>query len=672
MDTYLKSFRNELEELRSETVKQIIEETKAQAALYSDKPFRSTTDHRLSGSATDHQLSGSTTDHRLSGSTTATKLSGSTTGHRLSGSTTDHRLSGSATDHRLSGSTTDHRLSGSTTATKLSGSTTGHRLSGSTTDPKLSGSTTGPKLSGYTTGPKLSCSGSNKEAHSHSVVDTEYSQQMDDKTPDPKSVSSVRSSKRHRTPDTSCAKKSFIKMSPFGMTQDCDRLMNDLYNQTFSAPNQNSRIDRIPSTRLSALARADVEQQNAAAIQKPSNFQVYVDDQELQEPAAAIQMPSNFQVYVDDQELQEPAAAIQKPSNFQVYVDDQEPVSASLEPSSFKVYTDQPNPGIAPLERVVSPPHGCQQVEAVSGQQTSLHVEQHSPKVSIGRHSAFSVYSDKENLPARIPAQSTDTLQQEVTECHTEFNFSQQARLASTPFNSDAAPLSEFEFSSIKNTAAAPKFSSAARPSVDFAMTQHLSAISEHSHETYATSSTRSLTGSSRNTTGSSKSSTSSATTRVFSGLTRMRTCSDSQPTEHLTSVDGQQTSVAVVGAADEQGEHHLDIVREESGEIAAGADDMVKSDLMFQRMTPVVDTTFYQPPELTDAMLNTTVFIDPSNPFSESVQAKVLRKVDITSYENVEVRKDAMPKLKVGSQVTVSNLTVKLMSKLGALCRHY
>ncbi|KAF6026753.1 hypothetical protein EB796_014936 [Bugula neritina] len=79
----------------------------------------------------------------------------------------------------------------------------------------------------------------------------------------------------------------------------------------------------------------------------------------------------------------------------------------------------------------------------------------------------------------------------EVTECHTEFNFSQQARLASTPFNSDAAPLSEFEFSSIKNTAAAPKFSSAARPSVDFAMTQHLSAISEHSHETYATSSTR-------------------------------------------------------------------------------------------------------------------------------------------------------------------------------------
>ncbi|KAF6026754.1 hypothetical protein EB796_014937 [Bugula neritina] len=145
-----------------------------------------------------------------------------------------------------------------------------------------------------------------------------------------------------------------------------------------------------------------------------------------------------------------------------------------------------------------------------------------------------------------------------------------------------------------------------------------------------------------------------------------MRTCSDSQPTEHLTSVDGQQTSVAVVGAADEQGEHHLDIVREESGEIAAGADDMVKSDLMFQRMTPVVDTTFYQPPELTDAMLNTTVFIDPSNPFSESVQAKVLRKVDITSYENVEVRKDAMPKLKVGSQVTVSNLTVKLMSKLG------
>jgi len=132
----LKSFRNELEELRSETVKQIIKETKAQAALYSDKPFRSTTDHRLSGSATDHQLSGSTTDHRLSGSTTATKLSGSTTGHRLSGSTTD---------------------------------------------PKLSGSTTGPKLSGYTTGPKLSCSGSNKEAHSHSVVDTEYSQQMDDK-----------------------------------------------------------------------------------------------------------------------------------------------------------------------------------------------------------------------------------------------------------------------------------------------------------------------------------------------------------------------------------------------------------------------------------------------------------------------------------------------------------
>jgi len=68
--------------------------------------------------------------------------------------------------------------------------------------------------------------------------------------------------------------------------------------------------------------------------------------------------------------------------------------------------------------------------------------------------------------------------------------------------------------------------------------------------------------------------------------------------------------------------------VREESGEIAAGADDMVKSDLMFQGMTPVVDTTFYQPPELTDAMLNTTVFIDPSNPFSESVQAKVLRKV--------------------------------------------
>jgi len=68
--------------------------------------------------------------------------------------------------------------------------------------------------------------------------------------------------------------------------------------------------------------------------------------------------------------------------------------------------------------------------------------------------------------------------------------------------------------------------------------------------------------------------------------------------------------------------------VKEESGETAAGAYDKVKLDLMLLRMTSPVDATLYQAPELTEAMLNNTVFVEHSNHFSESVQAIVLRKI--------------------------------------------
>ena len=57
------------------------------------------------------------------------------------------------------------------------------------------------------------------------------------------------------------------------------------------------------------------------------------------------------------------------------------------------------------------------------------------------------------------------------------------------------------------------------------------------------------------------------------------------------------------------------DAVKEETGDL-------------LQRATPVIDTTYYQAPELTEAQLNTTVFLDPSNPFSDAVQNKLLRKV--------------------------------------------
>lgn len=50
----------------------------------------------------------------------------------------------------------------------------------------------------------------------------------------------------------------------------------------------------------------------------------------------------------------------------------------------------------------------------------------------------------------------------------------------------------------------------------------------------------------------------------------------------------------------------------------------------LLQKATPVIDTTYYKAPELAEAQLNTTIFIDPSNPFSESVLAKILRKVSI------------------------------------------
>lgn len=41
-----------------------------------------------------------------------------------------------------------------------------------------------------------------------------------------------------------------------------------------------------------------------------------------------------------------------------------------------------------------------------------------------------------------------------------------------------------------------------------------------------------------------------------------------------------------------------------------------------------IIDTTHYAAPEITDFNLNTTVFIDPSNPFNEKLQKKFLRKV--------------------------------------------
>ena len=64
------------------------------------------------------------------------------------------------------------------------------------------------------------------------------------------------------------------------------------------------------------------------------------------------------------------------------------------------------------------------------------------------------------------------------------------------------------------------------------------------------------------------------------------------------------------------------DVLNEESGEI-------------LNRATPVIDTTFYKPPDITE-ILDTTVFIDPSNPFSDKIQSKLLKKVTLLSLDSV------------------------------------
>jgi len=72
----------------------------------------------------------------------------------------------------------------------------------------------------------------------------------------------------------------------------------------------------------------------------------------------------------------------------------------------------------------------------------------------------------------------------------------------------------------------------------------------------------------------------------------------------------------------------HLDAVAELSREYSSSQDGTSGQEELLSRATPVIDTTMYQPPEITECIANTTVFIDPSDPFNEQLQAKLLRKV--------------------------------------------
>lgn len=63
-----------------------------------------------------------------------------------------------------------------------------------------------------------------------------------------------------------------------------------------------------------------------------------------------------------------------------------------------------------------------------------------------------------------------------------------------------------------------------------------------------------------------------------------------------------------------------VDAVSEES--------ELSSNPLVLEKAAPVIDMTYFEPPELTEALLNTTVLLDPTDPFQEKLQNRLLRKV--------------------------------------------
>ncbi|XP_067943218.1 mitotic checkpoint serine/threonine-protein kinase BUB1-like [Watersipora subatra] len=548
--------------------------------------------------------------------------------------------------------------------------------------------------------------------HSSSAVIANTEQRlgasMSSKTPRGKCNSSQSSGsvsfKRHRTPDSSSAKRSLIKNSPLSVTQDCARLINGFFNQTLGAgavtassvpdeatcsvqdqqsnqfsiyteqTEQHKSVHEPPAQEAPITIFTDAPSEAPVTVftDAPSSeapITIFTDAPSSEAPITVFtDAPSEAPVTIftdapfEDPPMEVTAAPSQVVSAMSPHTDAREPALASDQLPHYGAF-EKPLSAFKRPENVLGS-HSLQHKSV--GNPFSVFTDPSSHKDFPGPdHASKSVrvlpHPNQENEPPKPPTLKSRLMSGSdsadlQTDMEIRANFNQASRIvSSTPFGNENQ-LSGPSISEIKQSeaSAVPKRCSIAP--IDFAPTQVLSPICEQSRESVSASrSTFSSDGSNQMgiTNAVCSSSSNICLTKVTSDMMRTRCHGGSESDNAAATDSNSEASLAQSKSKARLSFHELDVVKEESGEI-------------LQKATPIIDSTFYQPPELTEAQLNTTVFIDPSNPFSESVQSKLLRKVDLSSYEEVEVLPDAMPKVKVGSKMTLSGLTLKIVSKIG------